>query len=125
MPKVLHGTSLNGTRSKDEAKCMKCAYISICRLCVEVLSIFMRQKYFFASNMSASGCVHIGSLFANEGQKKVGNRLTGYLHFSAVDVDTYVFFDVLYTMCQVCRFDCTWPFLNRCGTIELNEKHFV
>ena len=41
-----------------------------------VLSIFTPQTNFCDSNLSSSGCVHIGSLFENEQQKKVGSQHT-------------------------------------------------
>ena len=37
-----------------------------------VLSIFMRRRYSIASNVSSSGRSHIGSLFANEDQNRLG-----------------------------------------------------
>ena len=45
------------------------------RLCTHVLSIFMQQKYFLASNLSFWACSRrpAGSLFINEEQKRVGS----------------------------------------------------
>ena len=46
----------------------------ICRFHVVVLSLFMQQEYFLASNLSSSGHIHVHSLFTNEEQKrKVGS----------------------------------------------------
>ena len=42
--------------------------ISICRLCMVVLSMSMLQKCFFG----CSGCTHVESVFANEEQVEVG-----------------------------------------------------
>ena len=47
--------------------------ISTCRIHMVVLSISMPHTYFTASTLIFSGCHHVGSLFANEEQKKVGS----------------------------------------------------
>ena len=45
---------------------------SICRLLMVVLPIFITQKYYFALNLSSTGCSLMGLLFASEEQKKFG-----------------------------------------------------
>ena len=40
------------------------------RRCVVVLSLFMQQKYVFASKSSSPGHSHVGVLFTNEEQKR-------------------------------------------------------
>ena len=47
----------------------KCANISICRLCLVVLSTSIENNFFFASNLSSPGHSHAGFLFTHEEQK--------------------------------------------------------
>ena len=42
-------------------------------LCHQVLSTAMQGKYFFALNLSSLRCSHIGLLFTNEEQEKLGS----------------------------------------------------
>ena len=57
---------LKGNRSKDANRPTQgtCTLFSVCRFCLEVLSIFMQKKYytvlFFASNLHSTGHCHIG-----------------------------------------------------------------
>lgn len=51
---------------KTEKIC-KCVHVHI------VLSVFIQKKCSFASDWSSSGCGHVGSLFTNIEQKKVGS----------------------------------------------------
>ena len=68
---------LNGTRSEDRCWPENVGPVQIVPfagfvwLCSLQVSVFMKQKYLSASNLSWSGCSHIVSLFAGEEQKTV------------------------------------------------------
>ena len=71
----------------------KSANISICRLRMVVLTISMQQKYFTASNLNSSEQSHIGSLFINAKQKKIGSRRnwhTCWLVHDVSDTDLWI-----------------------------------
>ena len=60
---------LKGTHAKTQASLKNVANvqcISIWRLYVVVLLIFMQNKLFFSLNLNSSGCSHVGLLFMNE-----------------------------------------------------------
>lgn len=54
------------TPSEDALVGRKGECINICVLDLVVLSIFMQQNYFYASNLNSSGRRNVGSLFTNE-----------------------------------------------------------
>ena len=59
--------------SKLAWKSGKYVVLSLCRLCVVVLSAFMQQKYSVASNLSSSGYRRVCPLFTNGEQKELAH----------------------------------------------------
>ena len=49
-----------------------------------IIIVYMQQKYFSSSNVSSLGPGHIGLLFTNEEQKKVGSWCIFIKHTSAI-----------------------------------------
>ena len=83
----------------------QCANIFICMLPAVVLSIFLQKKHFFASNLSSSGCSHIGPKFTNKEQTK---KLTCDIIDTCATPDGLVH-DVKITDRQTQKWQWSWP----------------